>query len=77
MLLAEPTIRDAAVVGRAHDDLGEEIVAYVVVGHDFAEEKVRTHLRGQMSAYKVPRRFVMIDEIPRNHMGKIQRHLLS
>ncbi len=77
VLLAEPTIRDAAVVGRAHDDLGEEIVAYVVVGDDFDEEKVRTHLRGQMSAYKVPRRFVTIDELPRNHMGKIQRHLLS
>jgi fatty acid CoA ligase FadD36 len=74
-LLAHPAVREAAVVGAPHSDLGEEVVAYVV-----ADGVTETGLAGfvadQLSAHKRPRRVVFVDSLPRNPMGKIQKHLL-
>jgi malonyl-CoA/methylmalonyl-CoA synthetase len=71
-------IVDAAVVGRPSEEWGEEVVAYVV--RDDAGpldvEVLRAELGADLSRYKVPRRFEEVAALPRNALGKLQRHLI-
>ena len=74
LLLEQEGVDEAAVVS-AHDAVrGEVPVAYVVGTFDAAAlERV---CREQLASFKVPRRFVRVDAIPRTALGKIQKHLL-
>ncbi|HVG24407.1 MAG TPA: acyl-CoA synthetase [Thermoanaerobaculia bacterium] len=74
LLLEQRGVSEAAVVG-VHDPLrGEVPVAYVVGEFDAAElERV---CREQLASFKVPRRFVEVESIPRTALGKVQKHLL-
>ena len=71
-------ILDAAVVGRPSAEWGEEVVAFVVLegSTPLDEAALKTLLSLEMSRYKVPRRFEVTTELPRNALGKLQRHLL-
>ncbi len=74
-LLNHPAVREAAVVGRPHDDLGEQIVAYVVAGA-VSEDQLVAFVAGQLSTHKRPRLVHLVESLPRNAMGKVQKHLL-
>jgi fatty acid CoA ligase FadD36 len=74
-LLAHPAVREAAVVGAPHDDLGQEIVAHVVADGVGADELI-SFVATQLSAHKRPRRVCFVDALPRNAMGKVQKQLL-
>jgi malonyl-CoA/methylmalonyl-CoA synthetase len=71
-------IIDAAVVGRPSAEWGEEVVAFVVLdgSGQLDVEALNAELSGLLSRYKVPRRFEVVAELPRNALGKLQRHLL-
>jgi acyl-CoA synthetase (AMP-forming)/AMP-acid ligase II len=81
VLIADPAVRDAVVVGRPDPTLGEVPVAYViptrepVTAHDTQELLGRLSVRcaQQLSRYKVPERIYVVDEVPRAATGKIQR----
>jgi len=75
-LLTHPAVREAAVVGRPDDDLGEEIVAYVVAGDPVRAETLVDHVAAALARHKRPRRIVFVDALPRNSLGKLQKHLL-
>jgi fatty acid CoA ligase FadD36 len=75
-LLAHPAVHEAAVVGAPHDDLGQEIVAYVVAD-GATEADLCGFVATSLSRHKRPRRVVFLDALPRNAMGKIQKHLLG
>lgn len=68
-------VLDAAVVGMPQSSGSEEVVAAVVLapGHDVATDDLLAHARASLSAYKVPRRVVVLDELPVNAMGKVVR----
>ena len=68
----------SAVVGVPDERLGERVVAVVEVaaGAAFDEDAVREHCLAQLARYKVPERFVVVDALPRNAMGKIIRTAL-
>jgi len=74
LLLEQQGVREAAVVGMADEVRGEIPVAFIVGDADAAElERV---CREQLASFKVPRRFVQVDSIPRTALGKVQKHLL-
>jgi malonyl-CoA/methylmalonyl-CoA synthetase len=75
LLLEQEGVADAAVVGVRDDVRGEVPVAYIVGTFDAAAlERV---CREQLASFKVPRRFVRVDTIPRTALGKVQKHLLQ
>jgi fatty acid CoA ligase FadD36 len=78
-LLAHPAIAEAAVVGVADADLGQRIVAYVV-GDGTAPvdpDAVSAFVAEQLSVHKRPREVRVVEGLPRNAMGKVQKKLLA
>ena len=69
------SIADAAVVGIGKAGGGEDVVAAVVLKQDahFDAEAVRTYVRNELAAYKVPRRIVQFPDLPRSLIGKVMR----
>ncbi len=77
-LLAFPGVSEAAVTGRPHADLGEVPVAFLVAGGEPPPDvaAVLAFCRDQLAPFKVPRQVVLVPELPRNALGKLQKHLL-
>lgn len=70
---------ESAVIGLPHPDFGEAVVAIAVCApgrEDLTETEVIQSLKELIAGYKVPKRIVFVDELPRNSMGKIQKNLL-
>jgi malonyl-CoA/methylmalonyl-CoA synthetase len=75
LLLDQPGVREAAVVGVPDPVRGEIPVAFVV--GDFDDDVLGRVCREQLASFKVPRRFERVDSIPRTALGKVQKHLLK
>jgi malonyl-CoA/methylmalonyl-CoA synthetase len=71
-------VTESAVIGVPHPDFGEGVVAVVIAGQGATldEAAIIAECRGQLAAYKSPKRVVFVDELPRNTMGKVQKNLL-
>ena len=74
LLLEQSGVAEAAVVGIKDDVRGEVPVAFLV--GDFDSTILEQVCRQQLASFKVPRRFVKVDSIPRTALGKVQKHLL-
>jgi malonyl-CoA/methylmalonyl-CoA synthetase len=71
-----PEIAAAAVFGVPHADLGEAVVAAVEAAAPVDADAVRARVRRELAGYKVPKRLLTVDAIPRDRMGKIRKALL-
>ncbi len=69
---------ESAVFGIPHADMGEAVAAAVVLapGARLDEEALLAALRPLLAKFKLPRKIVFVDELPRNAMGKVQKNLL-
>jgi malonyl-CoA/methylmalonyl-CoA synthetase len=68
---ATPGVKESAVIGAPHADLGEAVVAVVVAGAELSEEDILAALKGRLARFKQPRRVIFVDALPRNAMGKV------
>ncbi len=76
LLLEQPGVAEAAVVGEPDEVRGEVPVAFIVAT-DFDPDALERCCREQLASFKVPRRFVQVESIPRTALGKVQKHLLG
>ncbi|WP_396027508.1 AMP-binding protein [Actinoplanes sp. TBRC 11911] len=74
-LLQHPAVREAAVVGRPHPDLGEQITAYVVADTVTSAELIAFVVE-RLAAHKRPRVVHLVAGLPRNSLGKVQKKRL-
>jgi malonyl-CoA/methylmalonyl-CoA synthetase len=78
-LLEHPAVSEVAVVGVPDDDLGQRIVAFVVLNRGQAEDPdaLAAFVSERLSPHKRPRAIHFTDELPRNAMGKVQKKRLA
>jgi malonyl-CoA/methylmalonyl-CoA synthetase len=75
-LQEQDEIAEAAVVGVPDRIRGEVPVAYLVMSAAIEMELVELRCREKLASFKIPREFIAVEKLPRNAMGKIQKHLL-
>jgi acyl-CoA synthetase (AMP-forming)/AMP-acid ligase II len=75
VLLRHPAIAEAVAFAIPHDKLGEEVGAAVVLatGKEATESELRSFVGEHLASFKVPRRILIVDEVPKGATGKVQR----
>ncbi|GGL01204.1 long-chain-fatty-acid--CoA ligase [Salinibacterium xinjiangense] len=78
VLLSHPSVADAAVVGLPSLSGGEDVIAVVVLapGTTLELDDFRAWAKSHLASYKVPRRIEVVDELPRNIVGKVLRRVV-
>jgi malonyl-CoA/methylmalonyl-CoA synthetase len=73
-----PGVAESAVIGIPDADFGESVVAVVVprAAATLSERDIVQALRGEIASFKIPKRVFVVDELPRNAMGKVQKNVL-
>jgi malonyl-CoA/methylmalonyl-CoA synthetase len=73
-----PGVAESAVFGVPHPDFGEGVTAAVVLeaGASLSEADILNCVRPRLARYKIPKKILLVDELPRNTMGKVQKNVL-
>ncbi|BAH50696.1 AMP-binding protein [Rhodococcus opacus] len=82
LLLLHPAVSDVAVVGLPHSEYGEVVAAYVVPREQLLNEVqvesiLTAYCRSKLAGYKCPRRFVVVDNLPRGDNGKLYKRFIE
>jgi malonyl-CoA/methylmalonyl-CoA synthetase len=73
VLRTHPAIVDCAVVGLPSEEWGETVAAALVTKAEIDLKALNTWMRERMPAYRVPRQYLLVAELPRNAMGKVTK----
>ncbi len=78
VLDAQQGVGESAVIGVPHRDFGEAVVAVVVAAEGATPdpEALRAEAGARLARYKLPKQVIVIDALPRNTMGKVQKNVL-
>jgi len=73
-----PLVREVAVIGLPHPDLGEGVAAVIVPAEpgNIDDSAIVAELNGKLARFKQPRAILLMDSLPKNVMGKVQKALL-
>ena len=79
VLISHPAVREATVFGVSHLRLGEAVVAAVVLNNSqtITERELRQYSTEKLAPFKVPQQIIIVEEIPKGHMGKFQKNKFS
>ncbi|MAG32415.1 MAG: long-chain fatty acid--CoA ligase [Deltaproteobacteria bacterium] len=77
VLRTHPGIEDVAVLGEPSQEWGEKVVAYAVCAKDLELDAVREFAGDRLAFYKHPRALYAVAALPRNALGKVQKHRLA
>lgn len=79
VLYQHPKIKDAAIIGEEDKLRGEAVVAYISLkdGQEADQKELLNWMETQLAAYKLPRRIVFMEDLPRNNTGKILKRILK
>jgi malonyl-CoA/methylmalonyl-CoA synthetase len=75
-LMEQDEVAEAAVAGMPDRIRGEVPVAYIVARGSCTPSQLEQRCRERLASFKVPRAFLMVERLPRNALGKVQKHLL-
>lgn len=75
VLMTHPAVAQAVVFAIPHDKLGEDVAAAIVLreGEEASDKDIRAFAAERLAAFKVPRKIVLLEEIPKGATGKLQR----
>ncbi len=78
VLLKMGGIKEAAVVGVKHPKKGDIPYAFVVLksGYDFTSREILSYLKAKLADYKIPHKVIILDELPKNNLRKVEKHRL-
>lgn len=77
VLAGHPEVAEAAVIGVDDTQYGQRLVAFVVLSGSATPDDLKAYVRENLANYKVPREITVLDELPRNSTGKIDRRKLQ
>ena len=74
----QPGVLESAVIGAPHPDFGEGVVGILAQSPGAAIEldQIKQAAKAQLAKFKLPKQLVVVDELPRNTMGKVQKNIL-
>ncbi|MEM8730590.1 MAG: malonyl-CoA synthase [Pseudomonadota bacterium] len=74
----QPGVKESAVIGVPHADFGETVLGVLVAetGEDPDLEAIKSAAGAKLARFKHPRKLIIVDSLPRNTMGKVQKNLL-
>lgn len=76
ILTQHPAVLEAAVIGKPDDKSGERVCAYISLSSSTDIADIEAHCRKQLTPYKVPKEFHVLDELPKSSVGKLLRRML-
>jgi fatty-acyl-CoA synthase len=78
-LAAHPAVDEVAVIGLPDDKWGELVVAFIVrkIPLPLDEKELRSYCEKKLGKYKIPKRFITLKELPKTHVGKIDKKKLK
>ncbi|MGG1676728.1 long-chain fatty acid--CoA ligase [Neobacillus sp. NRS-1170] len=78
-LSEHPAIDEVAVTGLPDEKWGEIVAAFIVLKHSkpVADEELKTYCEAKLGRYKIPKRFIFLQELPKTHVGKIDKKKLK
>jgi fatty-acyl-CoA synthase len=79
LLAGHPAVREVAVIGVADDEWGQRLKAVVALHAEgsASEEELKTYVKDNLAAFKVPRQIAFVDALPRNATGKVLKRDLA
>ncbi len=73
VLTRHPNIMEAAVISQEDAKTGESVCAYIVVNQQIGTDEIISHCREYLTRYKVPKKVVFMESLPKSTVGKILR----
>ena len=72
----QPGVLESAVIGVPHPDFGETVLAVLVADGDLDVDAVDAAVKSSLASFKCPRAYEVVEELPRNTMGKVQKNVM-